>query len=222
MSLLREIRDPLSTVGVIARRARQKRFKLFTELLCRVPRPIRILDIGGTRQFWEAVNYVDLEGIDLVLVNVEEPTDVSGPNMHFLQADARDLRMFADSEFDVVLSNSVIEHVGGLTEQHRMANEVRRVGRRYFIQTPNRFFPIEPHFMFPMFQFLPRGVQVSLLMNFDLAWTGKIADRERAEAAAKSVRLLSRKEFTAMFPEAAVYEERFLGLTKSFVCYAGW
>ncbi len=222
MSLLRDIRDPASKFGVIARRARQRRFELFTGLLDDVPRPVRILDIGGTPRFWETMNYVDKEGVDLTLINVGTPPDTPHKNMRCQQADARDLHMFGDNEFDVVFSNSVIEHVGDTADQQRMAAEVRRVGRRYFIQTPNRNFPIEPHFMFPMFQFLPTRAQTELLMRLNLAWAGKIETREAATRVAKSVRLLSRREFTALFPGAQVYDERFMGLIKSFVCYAGW
>jgi 2-polyprenyl-3-methyl-5-hydroxy-6-metoxy-1,4-benzoquinol methylase len=71
---------------------------------------------------------------------------------------------FQNDEFDIVFSNSVIEHVGSYEEQNLMASEVRRVGKRYFIQTPNLFFPIEPHFLFPFFQFLPLDYRVTLII----------------------------------------------------------
>lgn len=222
MSLLRDLRDPASSLGFIARRAREKRFELFKNLLGRVPRPLRILDIGGRPEFWQTMNFVDVDGVELTLINIGMPPETTFQNMCCLEADARHLEMFKDREFDIVFSNSVIEHVGGTADQQRMAEEVQRVGSRYFVQTPNRNFPVEPHFAFPMFQFLPLTVQASLLMNLNLAWSGKVSSREKAEKIAKSVKLLSRREFTSMFPHANVYEERFFGLVKSFVCYAGW
>ena len=60
---------------------------------------------------------------------------------------------FKDKSFDAVFSNSVIEHVGTFEDQKMMANEVIRVTNFYFIQTPNLYFPIEPHFLVPFFQF---------------------------------------------------------------------
>ena len=69
--------------------------------------------------------------------------------------DAVDMPGISDGAFDVVFSNSVIEHVETYENQRRMAAEIRRVGRRYFVQTPNRHFPLEPHFLVPGFQLLP-------------------------------------------------------------------
>jgi hypothetical protein len=132
------------------------------------------------------------------------------------------MEQFGQSEFDVVFSNSVIEHVGTYPDQMRMADEVRRVGKRYFIQTPNRFFPIEPHFLLPFFQFLPLELRAQLLSRFDLGWMQKTPDLEAARETVDSIRLLSRADLQTLFPEASLYAERFLGLTKSFVAYHGW
>jgi hypothetical protein len=103
-----------------------------------------------------------------------------------------------------------------------MAREVKRVGMRYFVQTPNKYFPIEPHFLFPCFQFLPVPVRTWLLQHFHLGWRGRVADPQAARASVNSVRLLTRAELTDLFPEASLFEEKLLGLTKSFVVYAGW
>jgi hypothetical protein len=129
---------------------------------------------------------------------------------------------FADASFDVIYTNSVIEHVGGLEDQRRMADEIRRVGKRYFLQTPNRFFPLEPHFLFPFFQFLPISIRVFLLRNFHLGWFGRIPDAKRAKEIVESVRLLDRKDMLELFPGAHSYDERVFGMTKSFVVCGGW
>jgi hypothetical protein len=52
-------------------------------------------------------------------------------------------------------SNSVIEYVGDFPDQQRMADEVRRVGDRYRVQSMSKHFPIEPRFVFPFYQHLP-------------------------------------------------------------------
>jgi hypothetical protein len=100
-----------------------------------------------------------------------------------------------------------------------MANEMRRVGKRYFLQTPNRYFPIEPHFIFPMFQFLPLSVQVFLVQHFSLGWIRKTPDRLKAENEVRSIQLISKKDVRMLFPDANFGEEKFAGLTKSLLAY---
>jgi hypothetical protein len=123
-----------------------------------------------------------------------------------------------DKSFDVVLSNSVIEHVGTLSDQKRMANEIRRVGKAYFIQTPNRYFPLEPHFLIPFFQFFPTNLKIYLAENFKPGWyrNRKI---EAAIEDAQQIRLLSKKELMRLFPDGKIWEEKVMGLTKSFIVY---
>jgi hypothetical protein len=147
---------------------------------------------------------------------------INRPNFYSLIGDARDMKQFADKEFDIVFSNSVIEHVGTYEDQRKMADEIRRVGKRYFIQTPNRYFPIEPHFLFPYFQFLPVKIKCWLIQHFDLGWRKKTPDYQSAMEIAKEIRLLSKREFVNLFPEGRLVEERFLGVVKSFTIYFGW
>jgi hypothetical protein len=205
-----------------ARRFRARRFELFRSLLDRLPRPVRILDVGGTVTFWRTLGLYGEEGISITTLNLEvDPKDVA-PGIEALQGDARDLSRFGDRAFDVVFSNSVIEHVGGKEDQRRAAREMQRVGRAYFVQTPNRWFPIEPHFLFPFFQFLPRALQVYLLTHLSLGWCGKLTDRAQARREAEGIDLLTRRRFREFFPEAAIWKERFYGLVKSFVAYGGF
>ena len=148
---------------------------------------------------------------------------VSNPKFESVVGDARDLSRYPDMAFDVVFSNSVIEHLGpDFTDQKRMADEIRRVGKRYFVQTPNRYFPLEPHFLTPGFQFLPVSVRVWLVSNFNVGWYKRIPDKAQAKREVESISLLSRRDLQRLFPGAQIYEERFLGLIKSFVAYGGW
>lgn len=207
---------PRSLAGVYRRR----RLELFARLLASVPRPLRLLDVGGKSGFWERSG-MDFEGVRFVILNLDGADVDRGPYQHVI-GDARDLRAFADGEFDVIFSNSVIEHVGPWSDQMRMASAIRRVGRRYFIQTPNRRFPIEAHSLFPFWQYLPLELRARLLHSFRLGWLGRMPDRESARELAASIRLLSRGDMRALFPEARIWDERVLGLTKSIVAYAGF
>jgi 2-polyprenyl-3-methyl-5-hydroxy-6-metoxy-1,4-benzoquinol methylase len=148
--------------------------------------------------------------------------DVTRANFTSVAGDAADLSRYAAASFDVVLSNSVIEHVETYERQAAMASEVQRVGRRFFVQTPNRWFPLEPHFLFPFFQFLPLEMRVLLLGRFDLGWHKRVRDKRAARAEVLSIRLMSGAELRRLFPGATMYRERFLGVTKSFVVYGGW
>ena len=205
----------------LATQLRQRRFALFRSLLEQLPAPRRILDVGGTPLFWERMGYLDAPDLSVVLLNLSvEPT----PRAHFvsLAGDARAMTMFGDGEFDMVFSNSVIEHMGSLAGQQRMASEVQRVGRHFFVQTPNRAFPLEPHFLFPWFQYLPRRLQIALVQRFKLGWYERRPRREDATALVDEHRLLSASELRALFPRATIYRERVAGLTKSFVAYGGF
>lgn len=205
----------------LATRMRRQRFAFFQKLLATLPRPLRILDVGGVGSFWERVGYVDMPGVSVVLLNLTEvPTP--GPNFTAVAGDARAMTGFETGEFDVVFSNSVIEHLGTFANQRRMASEVCRVGKRIFIQTPNRRFPLEPHFLLPWFQYLPRPLQVALVQRADLGWYKRRPHYADAVTLVEEHRLLSLRELRLLFPTARIYKERVVGLTKSFVAYEGW
>jgi SAM-dependent methyltransferase len=221
LSLLKKLGDN-SDAGSVANQMRRRRFVFFLSLLDRVPRPARILDVGGTREFWETMLPQGTSGIHVTLLNLRTQ-EVSGAGFDSVAGDARDLSSYATKSFDVVFSNSVIEHLGpNFNDQMRMASEIRRVGARYFIQTPNRWFPIEPHFLTPGFQFFPLALRVWLVSHFSVGWYPRIPDPAEARREVESVRLLGEREVRALFPDASIYTEKMLGLTKSFVAYAGF
>jgi len=203
-----------------AYKARRKRLAHLMAVIDAAPKPLRILDVGGTDVFWKTMDLADRDDLQFTVLNIF-PTETPDERFQWIVGDARDLSQFGDGEFDLVFSNSVIEHVGGHADQVRMANEIRRVGQRYFVQTPNRYFPIEPHFLFPGFQFLPERTKVFLLRRFQLGWFPKAKTEEEAIGYAREIQLLSRKEFAAMFPDCQMIDERVAGLTKSFMAVKG-
>jgi hypothetical protein len=221
MAFLKKLVDN-SDADSLATRMRRRRFDFFLSLLDHVKRPAGILDVGGTQGFWESMGRGNLGDLHVTLLNLEAQP-VSGSNFESVAGDARDLSRYADGSFDVVFSNSVIEHLGpGFADQQLMANEIRRVAQRYFVQTPNRHFPIEPHFLTPGFQFLPVPTRVWAATHFNLGWYKKFADRDAARREVESISLLTEREMHRLFPGALIYKEKFLGLTKSFVAYGGW
>lgn len=199
---------------------RRKRFAFFQSLLSQLPRPVHILDIGGTENYWKTMGLNAEDQVYITLLNLTSD-NVILPHVTSIVGDARNIKA-EDDGFDIVFSNSVIEHVGDYEDQLQMANEVRRVGKRYFVQTPNKYFPLEPHFLFPFFQFLPISIRVWLLQNFNLGWFTRTPAKGKAKEIIGSIRLLGKREFSALFPNAAIYEEKVFGMTKSFVAYGGW
>jgi ubiquinone/menaquinone biosynthesis C-methylase UbiE len=200
---------------------RRQRFSILLDMLKDIPRPVKILDIGGEEKYWNMMlgGTPLLQELEITLVNVKEQS-VSLPNFTAIAGDARALPQFADKQFDIVFSNSTIEHVGDFKDRQRMANEVKRLGKRYYLQTPNRYFPIEPHFVFPFFQFLPISGRVWLLKNFELGTYPKIKDTKEALEAVKEINLITKKELRFLFPEARFFDEKYFGLVKSFVAYS--
>ena len=209
------------TDGALSWRLRRRRSSLFRALLEPLPRPIRILDLGGTQQFWERMGLPEDGSVRMVILNIER-TEVTRPDVISVVGDARNLREFDDGHFDVVFSNSVIEHLGTFEDQRRMAAEAQRVGRRCYVQTPNRAFPIEPHFLFPGFQFMSTDAQAFLVRHFDLGWMKQCSSDAEARELVRSIRLLTEEELRQLFPRATMYREKILGLTKSFTVCTGW
>jgi len=201
---------------------RRRRFEFFLSLLQPLQRPVTILDVGGTQEFWDSMGADALGKVRVTLLNLNK-TRISKPMFEAVTGDGRDLSRYATGSFEVVFSNSVIEHLGpAFADQRLMADEIRRVGRRYFVQTPNRNFPIEPHFLTPGFQFLPTSVRVWAVRHFSVGWYDRIPDKIAARREVESISLLTENQLRDLFPGAKIYKEKILGLTKSLIAYSGW
>jgi hypothetical protein len=199
----------------LGNRFRQKRLAQFMALLEPVLQrksEVSILDVGGTAAFWRALPglYRDPR-FRITIVNLD--CEVSEQeNLRIRPGDACALP-FGDGEFDLVHSNSVIEHVGHWPEMSRMATEVRRVGSGYFVQTPNIWFPIEPHFKLPFVHWLPEPARMAVLGR-----TGRAPrDVAKATLSVQRIALLSAAQMKCLFPDAELWRERVAGLTKSLV-----
>jgi len=129
---------------------------------------------------------------------------------------------FRDKSFDIVFSNSVIEHVGDRERQSSFASEVRRVGRAYWVQTPNYWYPVEPHLLTPIIHWLPCSIQSTLVRRRGTVWEWlerPTPDRRDyyLQHFLNDIRLLRPAQLHLLFPDAQIVRERSLGLTKSIV-----
>jgi hypothetical protein len=215
MSILQTLADSDRSTS-LAVALRRRRFGLFLQLVetC-PPRPLSILDVGGTEKFWETMGFAD-RGHEITVLNLGR-TATRHANVVSVAGDAASMPQFPDDRFDIVFSNSVIEHLGCWENQRRMAGEVRRLAKKYFVQTPNYYFPVEPHFLFPGFQFLPLAARIWLLRHRALGSYRRAESHEQARQWAAEIRLLKRSELRALFPDGAILRERFLGATKSLM-----
>jgi Methyltransferase domain len=204
-----------------ASKLRSTRFRQFEAMVSRLPRPIKILDVGGRAIFWENSGWADRGDVEISSLNlVREPERHS--NIKSLVGNATDLSEFADGSFDVAFSNSVIEHLFTFENQRRMAAEIQRVGKTFWVQTPNFWFPIEPHFLFPGWQWMPESLRISMVRRWKCGWLGPYPEVAAARNAVKEIRLLDKVELRAIFPNATLVPERFLGLVKSWTVVGGF
>jgi hypothetical protein len=178
----------------------------------------RVLDVGGTVEIWQLAPVMPR----LVLLNQERARYEIGPAEAVVLGDGTSLP-FADQSFDLVFSNSVIEHVGSRVQQARFAAEIARVGKQYWVQTPNRYFPVEQHLWTPFVHWLPRRWQAAILKRISVWRILTRVTPEQREFYVRhyldSIRLLAASDVRALFPGTKLLRERFLGWTKSLIAW---
>ncbi len=176
----------------------------------------RVLDIGGTPDCWE----LSPVRPRLVLLNTPRARDDLKGAAEWVAGDGC-LLPFPDGAFDLVFSNSVIEHVGGPESQEKFAREVARVGRAYWVQTPDRHFPVEQHLLTPVVHWLPRAWQRAIVPRCNVwsAISRVTPDRRRfyIQHYLADVHLLTARDLRRLFPRARIIRERFLGISKSLI-----
>ena len=206
-------------IAAISRYFRRRRMQRFARELG-ITAKTRVLDIGGTPECWTML----AERPRLTLLNTPRAREDLAGAESWVAGDGR-LLPFRDAAFDVVFSNSVIEHVGDAASQERFAREVARVGRGYWVETPNRWFPVEQHLFTPFVHWLPKSWQRAVVPRCNL-WSLLVRvtpDRRQfyIQHYVSDVRLLGIRQVRALFPDARIIRERFCGLAKSLVAVKG-
>ncbi len=186
-------------VDAVSLRSRRRKLRLFLEELRPTPET-SVLDVGvdevgfgghggqsgcGTHNFFEEL-YPWPERITALGMHDGSGFRVAYPDIPYVQGDACALP-FGDGAFDIVFSNAVIEHVGDAERQRELVTEALRVGRRVFLTTPNRWFPIEVHTRLPFVHWLPEPMAHRAYDLTRRPW-------------AKENRLLGRAELEGLFP----------------------
>jgi hypothetical protein len=194
---------------------RRRRTQAFLDLFKPTPNT-RILDVGGLPRCWEGsgvkapITFVNLQPFD----DYEASFMIRGQT--FVVADGTKLP-WKDGSFDIVYSNSVIEHVGTAERQKAFASECQRVGKGHWIQTPARECPIEPHYFTLFLHWFPKSVQKRLVPRLSL-WGWLVRPNPQGmDAVLDELRLMRRREFRALFPKSWIQVERLVGFPKSYI-----
>jgi hypothetical protein len=199
---------------------RGRRMRSFVGIL-KIRSGAQVLDLGGAPAIWEHVS-VPLE---ITLLNLPgalstgEREILQSPSLghhtfHLVEGDACNVSQFGDGSFDLVFSNSVIEHVGPAAKQEEFAHEVLRLGKSYWVQTPSKWFPIEAHSGMPFYWFYPEWLRLALMKSWRKRLPAWWADYIGA------TRVLSRRRMAALFPNGRTRVEYFLGFPKSYVSHS--
>ncbi|MFT9386596.1 class I SAM-dependent methyltransferase [Acetobacter sp.] len=212
----------LKIVSLYFRKRRNRRLcELIGHLYREKGKPIDLIDIGGSLVFWLSIpedtrnkcsiNMLNLPG---ALENLPPAEERLRETVKMIVGDARDLRMFSDQSFDMVVCNSVIEHVGNWLDMRAAANEARRVGKRGWIQVPAFEFPLEQHFLLPFIHWLADPLQVNIIRLFRPSF--KVMSVDDQYMAVYHTRPLTRAQFKSLLPNTDMLSERFF-FSKSHV-----
>lgn len=225
MGLISSVASPTSPNN----RFRKGRFALFRSIVDRILAErgtCRIVDIGGTVNYWIAFGSDLLADtrVSVVTVNLchdNEALKNDLERVEVITGNACQLDTIADKAFDLAHSNSVIEHVGRWNDMRDMASEVRRVAHFHFVQTPYWGFPIEPHNRTALFHWLPEQFRYRLIMRRSRGFWQRATSVDQAMQMVQSNSLMDRRQFGALFPTSSIYSEIVYGLTKSLIAVGG-
>lgn len=195
--------DPDSLAG----RARARRWEEFAKRFPEIGE-MHVVDLGGTPRFWRAA---PVQPARVSVINLlPEVADES-----WIDSRAGDALDALEEHFDIAFSNSLIEHLP-LETRTRFAENVERSAALHWVQTPNRHFPIEPHWLFPGVQYMPRSARGWLARNWPASnFVGIPEEVVAAEVA--NIELLTAGQLAELFPGSKIWHERIGPLTKSLV-----
>ena len=177
---------------------------------------LRVLDLGfSENEYSETDNYIEKyypypEMLTALGIETPDEFERKYPEVSAIHYDG-DTFPFVDKSFDVCWSNAVIEHVGNRDKQLLFLSEIKRVSKKGFISTPNKYFPIELHTRTPLLHYLPNKIFEKVLSITGRGW-----------ATGDYMRLLSISDMKSLLRDAGISEykiikNKLMGFTIDFV-----
>jgi len=222
MNLIHALQDSTDPNSLVSRfrRARSRRIVGMIERIHAAKGAVRIVDLGGEPDYWNLFDraFLDASKVHVTIVNPGGVDEAYDPDLfQVVDGDACDLRQYADHAFDMVHSNSVIEHVGDWERMEAFAAACRRLAPAYYVQTPYFWFPVEPHFSAPFFHWRSEQSRARALLKRGHGFSPKAPDMGQAMRDVQHARLLDKAQFRFLYPDAVHHDEVVAGLTKSLI-----
>jgi ubiquinone/menaquinone biosynthesis C-methylase UbiE len=200
----------------ILTRFRRRRGEVILQLYPEL-KSMKVLDLGGSIHFWFESGLIDYVG-QVVIYNISKSeVDISDQYSHLISFKLYDGLNLpeGDQSFDLVLSNSVLEHIPE-NYRIRVVSEMMRVGKRGFVQTPALEFPVEPHFVLPFLHWLPKSIGRYFVKISPWAiLAGRTSIQQ--DSYFSEVNLLSKRNLINLFPTKDIRAERFMGFPKAWL-----
>lgn len=205
------------SLGFRFRAARRRAVSDLIDRIASEKASVRVVDLGGRESYWRIFpdDYLASRRVTVTIVNPEPQAPPSSRGFALHQGDACALAEFDTNSFDLVHSNSTIEHVGLWDRVERFAATARRLAPRYYVQTPYFWFPVEPHAIAPFYHWLPTGWRAKLNLAMPLGNYPKAGNMGEAMRAVQDAMMLDRSQMKYLFPDATIRFEWFGPFPKS-------
>ena len=210
-------------IGKYFRIKRLKKKKKIIKKIFEQKGSVNIIDIGGSELYWELLedNFLESRNVKITLLNLFDYNVINKNIFTYARGNGCALK-FDENEFDLSFSNSVIEHVGSYHNMIKFADEIKRVAKIFYCQTPNIWFPLEAHSWFPYFQIMPDPLKFYLVTKFNLGYYTRQENDIDAIKIVTDAKLLSKNLLFSFFKKKGkIINEKFLFFNKSLIITNG-
>ena len=204
--------------------SRKRKLEMFYEVM-NPTNKTRMLDVGaevspqGDRGLQLIDSYKWKKNISVVNYSPEHVDNIKNcyPEVDAVQGDACNLP-WLDKHFDVVYSNAVIEHVGDFNKQKKMASEIMRVGKKWFVTTPNKRYPFEFHMRLPFVTWLPGNCYLlaGKIISYNHVQKKYMSGKKRND-----LRLMTARELKQCFPTSKIIKQRVTFMAETLIAIGG-